>query len=44
VNEKLKNEGWTVLCFWDNEVMKELNRCIEETEAVIKLLKDIIMP
>lgn len=42
VNGKLQNEGWTVLRFWDKEVMKELDRCIEETEAVIKLLKDKI--
>lgn len=42
VNEKLQNEGWTVLRFWDKEVIKDLERCIEETEAVIKLLKDKI--
>jgi len=28
VNEKLRNEGWTVLRFWDKEVMKELEKCI----------------
>lgn len=39
VSEKLQQEGWTVLRFWDKEVMKELDRCIEDIEATIKLLK-----
>lgn len=38
VNEKLLEQGWTVLRFWDKEVMKELERCIEEIEDVIKTL------
>lgn len=39
VSEKLQQEGWTVLRFWEREVMKELDRCIEDIEATIKLLK-----
>lgn len=38
VNAKLLEQGWTVLRFWDKEVMKELERCIEEIEDVIKAL------
>ncbi len=38
VNEKLHDEGWTVLRFWDKEVMKELERCIEEVDDIIKML------
>lgn len=39
VNEKLLEQGWTVLRFWDKEVIKEIERCIEDIEDVIKLLK-----
>ena len=28
VNEKLKQEGWRVLRFWESEVKKELEDCI----------------
>lgn len=38
VSEKLQQEGWTVLRYWDREVMKELERCIEEIEDVKKEL------
>ncbi len=27
--EKLKNEGWTVLRFWEHEIMKNLNLCLQ---------------
>lgn len=40
VNKKLQEEGWTVLRFWDSEVMKQLDRCIEEIEQKISRIKD----
>lgn len=42
VSEKLQQEGWTVLRFWDKEVMKELERCIEEIEQKISRIKDTL--
>lgn len=40
VNEKLLNEGWTVLRFWDKEVMKELKYCVQTIEKeILKLEK-----
>ena len=41
VNEKLKDEGWTVLRFWDKEVIKELESCVGKVEAEINRLKPI---
>jgi DNA mismatch endonuclease (patch repair protein) len=35
-NEKLNELGWHVIRFWDFEIDKELNRCVNE---VIKLLE-----
>lgn len=42
VNEKLVEQGWTVLRFWDTEVMKQLDRCIEEIEQKISRIKDTL--
>jgi len=36
VNEKLHEQGWTVLRFWDKEVMKNLGKCVEIIEKKIK--------
>jgi DNA mismatch endonuclease (patch repair protein) len=30
VNQKLKEEGWKVLRFWDNEIKKNLDECVSE--------------
>jgi DNA mismatch endonuclease (patch repair protein) len=32
VNEKLKDEGWTILRFWGREIQKELDKCIAIVE------------
>lgn len=42
VNKKLQEEGWTVLRFWDSEVTKQLDRCIEEIEQKISRIKDTL--
>lgn len=36
VNEKLRNEGYSVLRFWGNEINKELPSCIAKIEEVLK--------
>ena len=41
VNEKLVAEGWTVLRFWEKEIRKETERCIEEVLAVIRSKEDL---
>jgi DNA mismatch endonuclease (patch repair protein) len=28
VNQKLKKEGWSVLRFWENDIKKNLNKCV----------------
>ena len=35
VNEKLQEEGWTVLRFWDNEIKKNLNDCVQKIEKFL---------
>lgn len=39
VNEKLHEQGWTVLRFWDKEVVKETECCIEVIEKAINTIK-----
>ena len=38
VNRKLKEEGWTILRFWDEEINKNLNECVEK---IIKTLNNL---
>jgi len=41
VNYTLKKEGWIVLRFWDNDIMKNLNECVEQiVEVYIKQGKE----
>jgi len=35
VNMKLKNEGWKVLRFWQKDIEKNINFCIEEIKKVL---------
>ncbi|MDY0135989.1 MAG: very short patch repair endonuclease [Thiomicrospira sp.] len=35
VNSQLKSEGWTVLRFWGNEILKNLDFCVTTIEAHI---------
>ena len=35
VNEGLENEGWTVLRFWDKEIEKDLDRCVDRVRDAI---------
>ena len=32
VNEKLQNDGWKVLRFWGEEIVKNINECIKRIE------------
>lgn len=36
VTNKLNCEGWTVLRFWGNEIKKNLNKCADTVETVLK--------
>jgi DNA mismatch endonuclease (patch repair protein) len=36
VNEKLIADGWTVLRFWEKEIRKELDKCIEQVVSAIE--------
>ena len=36
VTNKLKKQGWTVLRFWEHEINKDISKCIEKIEKVIK--------
>lgn len=36
VNETLKTMGWIVLRFWENEILKNTEKCIEIIENTIK--------
>ncbi len=36
VNKVLQEQGWTVLRFWESEIKKELNRCIDKVESSIE--------
>lgn len=41
VNEKLLEQGWTVLRFWDKEVIKEPAKCLELIERNIERLRNL---
>ena len=36
VNEKLEQDGWTVLRFWGKEIKKNLDQCVETVEKAVK--------
>lgn len=36
VNEKLIADGWTVLRFWEKEIRKELDKCVEQVVSAIE--------
>jgi len=36
VNKKLLDDGWTVLRFWDSEIIKELERCLDTIQLHIE--------
>ena len=36
VNEKLKNEGWTILRFWGKDITKNLQHCADTIEKAVK--------
>jgi DNA mismatch endonuclease (patch repair protein) len=35
VNKKLKNDGWTVLRFWESDIRKKLSECIVMIEETL---------
>lgn len=38
VNEKLKEQGWTVLRFWEKDIRAKLEECVEKFESVYNRL------
>lgn len=36
VNSKLKDEGWTVLRFWESDIRKNLLECADSVEQALK--------
>ncbi len=38
VNAKLKENGWTVLRFWESDIRKNTDKCIEIFEKIYKQL------
>ena len=41
VNQKLIADGWTVLRFWEKEIRKETEQCVEEVLTVIRSKEDL---
>ncbi|NPA66981.1 MAG: very short patch repair endonuclease [Chlorobi bacterium] len=41
VNEKLKNDGWTVLRFWGRDIIKNTDECIRKIEKEIQKKKSV---
>jgi DNA mismatch endonuclease (patch repair protein) len=39
VNEELISKGWIVLRFWETEIKKNLNECIQKIEEAIQQRK-----
>ena len=39
VNRLLRRDGWEVLRFWDFQIKKDINKCIQKIESVINLRK-----
>ena len=40
VNEELSKQGWTVLRFWEKDIKKNLQTCVEQIELTLKLAKE----
>lgn len=38
VNNKLKEEGWTILCFWETDIRKKVSECADKIEETLKKL------
>ncbi len=38
VNQKLENLGWTVIRFWDIDINKHLEECVDKIEKIIATL------
>ncbi len=39
VNERLKQEGWSVIRFWGKHIKKNLAECVEKVVSAVSLLK-----
>lgn len=40
VNKKLRENGWTVLRYWQKEIKNNLDQCVAEIEAIINNSKN----
>lgn len=38
VNSKLKEEGWTILRFWETDIRKKVSECADKIEETLKKL------
>ena len=41
VTQKLENDGWIVLRFWEKEILKETEQCVEEVLCAIRKKEDL---
>jgi len=41
-NQLLKEQNWIVLRFWEHEIKKELNKCVEKVKDAIALQSSIL--
>lgn len=39
INKKLNALGWTVLRFWEKEILNDLNHCVHKTISIIKKME-----
>lgn len=43
VTEKLEEDGWTVIRFWGNEILKDTDRCVDSViEAIEEYKKEML--
>ncbi len=38
VNEKLQNDGWTILRFWETDIRKDVSSCADTIEEILNSL------
>ena len=36
VNERLQNEGWTIIRFWGKEIKNDIDNCLKQIEEALK--------
>ncbi len=41
VNDKLKNDGWTVIRFWGKEIKADVSACADRVERAVKEIEKV---